>query len=749
MGDDWRPRTSLCGNFLLAMSAFRIDVYSAADVRENGHTNRIASVKVSTRANSVGDLSFIMPTAEYIDIGMGARKWYYLYHKRLGFVGRFRHLDQDFDENAETVSVTCEDALASLIDVSLDFNMSSVSSGVLAELNRVLGRAGWTTTLANDSSEYTDISLDYQGINAFQALDSLRQMQRGFFALSGATSIRFGRWTDALRDSSSYTLITNSARTPTGAAIASLTLVGTSQNIINCIIPKGQGIGTTQLDLSRSDRATPDYPYQIKSRPNWDGTNTDGTNPSGALTNTYYIEDEASIAAHGRVERVAVFNDIRPVENTIEFRRLAANALYDVAAAYMQQYKNPTTEYKVSVVGAQSLINAGAVVMIDYRGVSETPTGRKSRVFIDKKRFFVVESSHDFDNQSGEPITTLTLSENGAKLADANDVVVNLLADLDKVKLRPIPSIAPRMDTGPTLYISPSVPFKHTIKYGKSILTINSAKYVFSVTKMVAPASNSTGSSSLETTTSAGETTTTSGSSSATTTESGGGSTLTSGASSTSTSGTSVGYNGSTSQGINSDLLTPFNITYSTTPTSTGGVIGEGALISHGGAGDYYQHWHSSADHDHDLPPHHHPYYLVEHSHGIAHTHTVVSPAHAHGMAHTHTNYIAPHAHGMAHTHPLLFGVVVDSVGATGVAVYFKGEQVTPIRNYLTGAFAGNTIDGEGWFEVNLTPMLEALSDFHGAHEITIEIASGRCQIFGKTNEILTVQPIAVTDNDY
>jgi hypothetical protein len=730
------------------MSAFRIDVYNANGVRENGRTNNIARVQVGTRANCVGALSFTIPTVEYVNIGMAARKWYYLYHKRLGFLGRFRHLDQDFDENAETVVIKCEDALASLIDVSLDFNMASVSNSVSAELNRVLGRAGWTATLANNSAEYSSVSLDYQGINAFQALDSLRQMQRGFFTLSGATSVKFGRWTDALRDSSAYTLITNAAEMPTGAAISSLTVVGTSQNVVNCIIPKGQGIGTTQVDLSRSDRATPDYPYQIKSRPNWDGTNTDGAHPSGALTHTYYIEDETSIAANGRVERVAVFSDIRPVENTIEFRRLAANALYDVAAAYMQQYKNPTTEYKVAVIKTTELLSAGDVVMIDYRGVSETAQGKKSRVFIDKKRFFVVEATHNFDDASGEPVTTLTLSQNGAKLADANDVVVNLLADLDKIKLRPIPSIGQRMDTGPTLYISPSVPFKHTIKYGKSILTVNSAKYVFSVAKMVAPASNSTGASTSSTTSSAGETTTTSSSSSTSTTSSGGDSALTSGASSSSTSSMSVPWITSTGYGYIPEG-TPFDRVFATTPADTGGVVGEGALISHGGAGDYYQHWHSSARHSHLLPEHSHSYSLVEHSHGIAHTHTVVLSAHAHGMAHTHTNYIPPHAHGMAHTHPLLFGVVVDSVGATGVAVYFKGEQVTPIRNYLTGAFAGNTIDGEGWFEVNLTPKLEALADFHGAHEITIEIAGGRCQIFGKTNEILTVQPIAVTDNDY
>jgi hypothetical protein len=112
------------------MSAFRIDVYSVGNTKTNGMTTSISQVRYSIKASKVGALSFVVPTLEYINSGMGSRRWYYLYHRRFGLIGRFRHLSEDFDENAETVTVTCEDALASLIDVSLDFNMSSVSSAI-------------------------------------------------------------------------------------------------------------------------------------------------------------------------------------------------------------------------------------------------------------------------------------------------------------------------------------------------------------------------------------------------------------------------------------------------------------------------------------------------------------------------------------------------------------------------------------------------------------------------------------------
>jgi len=104
-------------------------------------------------------LSFFVAIDGLHHAGMGSRKWYHLYHLRLGFIGRFRHLGEDFDENAETVSVACEDALASLIDVSIDFNMSSVSSAVSAELNRVLGRAGWTATRESTNTDATSAVL--------------------------------------------------------------------------------------------------------------------------------------------------------------------------------------------------------------------------------------------------------------------------------------------------------------------------------------------------------------------------------------------------------------------------------------------------------------------------------------------------------------------------------------------------------------------------------------------------------------
>lgn len=718
--------------------AFRVDIYSVGNVKTNGTTSAISQVKINRRASRVGALSFVVPTLEYINAGMGSRKWYHLYHLRLGFIGRFRHLGEDFDENAETVSVACEDALASLIDVSIDFNMSSVSSAVSAELNRVLGRAGWTATLANSTGEYFDISLDYQGINIMQSLDSLRQMQRGFFALSGASSVRFGRWTDALRDSSAYTLITNAATNGTGAAISSLVVVGTSSQIVNRIIPRGQGIGTTQVDLSKSTRTSP---YTIVSRANWDGGNTDGTNPNAALTRSYYIEDASSITTNGVVERVAVFSDVRPITNSLADQRNAANALYDVAAAYMQQYKNPTTEYRVSVIGTETLIAAGDVVMLDYRGVSETAQGKRSRVFIDKKRFFVVEATHDFDDVSGEPVTTLTLAENGAKLADVTDVFTNLLADLDKFKLRPAPSMCFRGEAGPTRPIKPNVSWIMALSFDSSVLEINDCKFIFEIGPLISYANNSTASSSINTTASDGASTqtsaTTSSASSALTTEP----IVTSMHPSMVVAGQNgwTGYARSASS-AHQTVYTNYN-TISNVSAASGNTGGVTAVFGpYGSFAEFQQHIHDQGGHTHVGDDHQHN--IWDHFHDLGN--------HSHGMAHTHvvsiTISIPPHTHGMAHNHVLEFGVTEDTVTLTGVEIYLNSVRITPIKRLDNHQFAGNSVSGTGAYYVDLTSALLAI-DWRGtSHEVKVSCTGGRGLVHGRTRERLTIQPIRVID---
>ena len=107
-----------------------IDVYSANKVRENGHTSLIGNVSFTARENQIGDLSFVVPTAEYNRIEMSDRKWYYLYHSQMGFIGRFRQLEHTISEDEQETSVKCEDALGELVDVSLDFGMAASEEAV-------------------------------------------------------------------------------------------------------------------------------------------------------------------------------------------------------------------------------------------------------------------------------------------------------------------------------------------------------------------------------------------------------------------------------------------------------------------------------------------------------------------------------------------------------------------------------------------------------------------------------------------
>lgn len=133
-----------------------------------------------------------------------------------------------------------------------------------------------------------------------------------------------------------------------------------------------------------------------------------------------------------------------------------------------------------------------------------------------------------------------------------------------------------------------------------------------------------------------------------------------------------------------------------------------------------------------------------EHKYSLpAHAHDVVIAAHTHGI----TINIPSHTHGFDHTHPIEWGAFEDTVNAAGVSVWLNGTQITPIKDLLTGQFAGNDVDGEGWYYVDFTNALTAPGfEWHGTQSVEIRCAQGRGSVFAQTDEWLTVVPIAADE---
>jgi len=168
---------------------------------------------------------------------------------------------------------------------------------------------------------------------------------------------------------------------PTSIPIQKIRITRRDEEVINRLIPLGAGEGINVLDLRWSDRTSP---YPIRS----------GTTPTG--TPYYYIEDDDSIATYGLRERVMAFKNVAPIANSPAAYREAANTLYELAVAWLNEHKEPRTEWEVSVLGPVRLrdpftgdwyIRPGQTVHLLAKGVAEDIDGKRVIVDIDTTAF--------------------------------------------------------------------------------------------------------------------------------------------------------------------------------------------------------------------------------------------------------------------------------------------------------------------------------------------------------------------------
>jgi ribosomal protein L18 len=168
---------------------------------------------------------------------------------------------------------------------------------------------------------------------------------------------------------------------PTSIPIQKIRITRRDEEVVNRIIPLGAGEGVNVLDLRWSDRTSP---YPIRS----------GTTPTG--TRYYYIEDDSSIATYGLRERVMAFKNVAPIANSPAAYREAANTLYELAVAWLNEHKEPRTEWEVSVLGPVRLrdpltgawyIRPGQTVHLLAKGVAEDVDGKRVIVDLDTTAF--------------------------------------------------------------------------------------------------------------------------------------------------------------------------------------------------------------------------------------------------------------------------------------------------------------------------------------------------------------------------
>lgn len=136
--------------------------------------------------------------------------------------------------------------------------------------------------------------------------------------------------------------------------IERFSVVDDSEALCNRVVPFGAGLGESDQGLAL---ATLSSPYTVQN-----------TTVNGQTV--YYLEDATSVTAYGLKEKYVKVENIAPLSNASTAQALAGNALYTVAANYLERRKDPQQTYRVTVRGFRDYtVQPGDKIHIRYKGV--------------------------------------------------------------------------------------------------------------------------------------------------------------------------------------------------------------------------------------------------------------------------------------------------------------------------------------------------------------------------------------------
>jgi hypothetical protein len=192
-----------------------------------------------------------------------------------------------------------------------------------------------------------------------------------------------------------------------------LTVTQDSEAVANWIVPVGAGEGQAALTLKNSNRNSP---FPIQTLVGADGQTL------------YYLKDDASIAANDQLEKIVTFKSIAPLNNSDTAKRLAANALYDAAAAWLERNNQRQTTYQVTGVKARQQVRPGDKIRLVYKGVVYQDNVPAAPLTVDD--YFWVLSVTEKISDTGMSID-LEISSVDKQAQDAAQIVVGALEAID------------------------------------------------------------------------------------------------------------------------------------------------------------------------------------------------------------------------------------------------------------------------------------------------------------------------------
>lgn len=324
-------------------------------------------------------------------------------------------------------------------------------SAIVADLVGLV--SGWSASASGGNT--TDARFD--GVSVFNALLGLVE-QQGLHVRAGTSSktIEVG----AFGSSSGLRLINSAQAMPAvddAAEIALIEHIEVEQNseaVCTRLYPLGAGIGEAWLTIEKATRNLP-YTRQV--------VNVNGIDQ-------HFLEDFSAVAQYGVIEKMGKFTSIAALSNSPTDVENAANALYDLAAAWLQRYSQRLDSYRVTARKVQTTIRPGDKVRLVYNGVVTRDGAVVNYLDIDDD-FWVMECTERAGLEG--MALDLVLASVDRHAQDSATVVIGALEELrvDSVAVKPY------FDNGsPIVYnrvIDPATPAIVPIRFTNAVQAIS------------------------------------------------------------------------------------------------------------------------------------------------------------------------------------------------------------------------------------------------------------------------------------
>lgn len=464
---------------IAAAFRIRVDLYSSGGAKlGSGPILDALACDYHLALDVVGDFTLTIPaTDEQASlITEGVQCWITREGEGRVFKGIAATVQTQVDmAGGATIVVTGWSISRQLIYANTLLDRSYSNATPTATADDLLTGTGWSLgTVGSTTNGYSAI---YQGSTIWDALVKLAQTYQWHAIednLAGTVSIAPAGGSTGLVAMQPQAANLNLAILP----ILGLSVKADDTDLWNTVVPIGSGTGVSRLTLQFSNRTAP---YTV----------VQGTQLNG---NAYwYIQDSTSESTYGTRTTVYTASDKGPIGNTATGLQQGANALYDVAAAYLGWHKDPKTTYTVTVTNLKHYVDGvpqltvGQTIQLFYRGIAYGADG-VTRIYLNvNTALYLLDMKRTFDS-AGSDAWALTLST--SDLATPSDVealadALNRLYALETANKTDLHSSL----AGPFYRtVGPGVAASFTVTYDATVLYLQSAKVAVKIT----PAQSST-----------------------------------------------------------------------------------------------------------------------------------------------------------------------------------------------------------------------------------------------------------------